>query len=326
MSDVERTWPRSPPPTTSRQGGYLAGGASRSRRRCPRFTYATGDLSPLRDDLRPDPHLPAHPAGRNAGRHSKWRPGALAPTRSSACATPVSYPPRPVAATTSCASWSTSWGAPVTWATTCRCSWRSLALRGDDRRGPQWRKADLAPDTDFRVVVIGAGMSGILTAYRLAQAGIDYTVVEKNADVGGTWFGEHVSGQSGRQPEPQLQLLLRAAHRLAAPLLRPARKLHEYLHDCARRLRRARPASGSAPRCARSLGTSDTATWSVVVGGNSDGTDETHRRQRGRAARSASSTARNFPEIPGIEDASQACLSTRRSGTTTRRSTARELR
>ena len=40
----------------------------------------------------------------------------------------------------------------------------------------------------FHVVVVGAGMSGILAAHRLAQAGISYTVIEKNADVGGTWL------------------------------------------------------------------------------------------------------------------------------------------
>ena len=40
----------------------------------------------------------------------------------------------------------------------------------------------------FQVVVIGAGMSGILAAYHLKQAGISYTVIEKNADVGGTWL------------------------------------------------------------------------------------------------------------------------------------------
>ncbi len=38
------------------------------------------------------------------------------------------------------------------------------------------------------VLVIGAGMSGILAAYRLKQAGIDCVVVDKNSDVGGTWF------------------------------------------------------------------------------------------------------------------------------------------
>src|SRR5205085_11253475 len=36
--------------------------------------------------------------------------------------------------------------------------------------------------------VIGAGMSGLLAAYRLQQAGIDFMVLEKNDDVGGTWW------------------------------------------------------------------------------------------------------------------------------------------
>ena len=40
----------------------------------------------------------------------------------------------------------------------------------------------------FHVAVIGAGMSGILAAHRLQQAGIPCTVLEKNADVGGTWL------------------------------------------------------------------------------------------------------------------------------------------
>ena len=53
---------------------------------------------------------------------------------------------------------------------------------------PQWHKADLAPDTEFRVAVIGAGMSGLLTVYRLTQAGVDVVVLEKNPEVGGTWY------------------------------------------------------------------------------------------------------------------------------------------
>lgn len=39
----------------------------------------------------------------------------------------------------------------------------------------------------FHVVVIGAGVAGICAAIRLQGAGIPYTVIEKNADVGGTW-------------------------------------------------------------------------------------------------------------------------------------------
>ena len=108
-----------------------------------------------------------------------------------------------------------------------------LALRGDDRRGPQWRKADLAPDTDFHVVVIGAGMSGILTAHRLAQAGIDFTVVEKNADVGGTWFENTYPGC--RVDNPNHNYSYSFAQRHDWPLHYSNQEvLHDYFRDCAR--------------------------------------------------------------------------------------------
>jgi 4-hydroxyacetophenone monooxygenase len=56
-----------------------------------------------------------------------------------------------------------------------------------DPGAPDWRLRDLAPGRRFRVAIIGAGMSGILVAHRLQQAGIDYTVFEKSDNVGGTW-------------------------------------------------------------------------------------------------------------------------------------------
>ncbi|WP_062895062.1 flavin-containing monooxygenase [Mycobacterium avium] len=40
----------------------------------------------------------------------------------------------------------------------------------------------------FRVIVIGAGMSGICMAIMLEQAGIDYVVLEKDTDLAGTWL------------------------------------------------------------------------------------------------------------------------------------------
>jgi 4-hydroxyacetophenone monooxygenase len=63
-----------------------------------------------------------------------------------------------------------------------------LALDGHDLRAPDWRAADVAPDRAFRVAIVGAGMSGIVLAHRLAQAGIAFTIFEKNEEVGGTWW------------------------------------------------------------------------------------------------------------------------------------------
>jgi 4-hydroxyacetophenone monooxygenase len=44
------------------------------------------------------------------------------------------------------------------------------------------------PASDFKVIVVGAGMSGICTGIKLEKAGIDYTIIEKNDAVGGTWY------------------------------------------------------------------------------------------------------------------------------------------
>ncbi len=63
------------------------------------------------------------------------------------------------------------------------------ALGGDDPKANHALQA-IPENTrkDFRVLIIGAGMSGLLAAIRLKQANIPYVVVDKNADVGGTWM------------------------------------------------------------------------------------------------------------------------------------------
>jgi 4-hydroxyacetophenone monooxygenase len=63
-----------------------------------------------------------------------------------------------------------------------------LGLEGMDLRAPTWTVEEIAPGQSFEVAIIGAGMSGLAAAYRLIQAGVDVTIFEKNADVGGTWF------------------------------------------------------------------------------------------------------------------------------------------
>lgn len=57
-----------------------------------------------------------------------------------------------------------------------------------DLGAPGWRKQESAPDREFSVAVIGAGLAGIAASYRLEQADVSYKVFEKNPDVGGVWW------------------------------------------------------------------------------------------------------------------------------------------
>lgn len=68
-----------------------------------------------------------------------------------------------------------------------------LAITGVDAKRVDIEPAAVA-QSSARVVIIGAGMSGLLLAMRLQQAGIDYLILEKNAGVGGTWFENRYPG------------------------------------------------------------------------------------------------------------------------------------
>jgi 4-hydroxyacetophenone monooxygenase len=70
-----------------------------------------------------------------------------------------------------------------------------LMLDGVDPNRPEWTDPKLrAGARAMFVVVIGAGLSGILAGIRLRQAGIPFVIVEKNDDVGGTWFENSYPG------------------------------------------------------------------------------------------------------------------------------------
>ena len=68
-----------------------------------------------------------------------------------------------------------------------------MELDGHDARavGPVGTAAERA---DFPVVVIGCGQSGLLAGIRLQEAGIPFTIVEKNDGVGGTWWENSYPG------------------------------------------------------------------------------------------------------------------------------------
>jgi len=68
-----------------------------------------------------------------------------------------------------------------------------MELDGSDARRVGVR-ADAAAREAFPVVVIGCGQSGLLAGIRLKEAGIPFTIVEKNAGVGGTWWENSYPG------------------------------------------------------------------------------------------------------------------------------------
>ena len=48
--------------------------------------------------------------------------------------------------------------------------------------------------SNLEVLIIGAGMSGILAAIKLAERGIKFKIYEKNVDLGGTWYENKYPG------------------------------------------------------------------------------------------------------------------------------------
>lgn len=70
-----------------------------------------------------------------------------------------------------------------------------LRLGDVDTRALQWRTdpKSLSLD-DFKVVIVGGGLSGVCTGIRLKEAGIPFVILERNAGLGGTWYENDYPG------------------------------------------------------------------------------------------------------------------------------------
>ena len=146
----------------------------------------TGELDILRDHLRPnadalfDPDAGLGPAQQDEARD--LAAAALGRWRDAGCPAPAPLPPTDLERVIEFLV-----GAEAARGYLPLLE-EELAIEGEDRRAPRWHKDDVAPDREFRVAIVGAGMSGIVAAHRLAQAGVPFVIFEKNSDVGGTWY------------------------------------------------------------------------------------------------------------------------------------------
>ena len=61
-----------------------------------------------------------------------------------------------------------------------------MQLAGTPLLEVDWRSARPEAASKFRVLIIGAGESGLCMGIKLARLGIDFTILEKNRTVGGT--------------------------------------------------------------------------------------------------------------------------------------------
>ncbi|MET1756404.1 NAD(P)/FAD-dependent oxidoreductase [Novosphingobium sp. RD2P27] len=73
--------------------------------------------------------------------------------------------------------------------------WREETALNRWARGVEWRNGK-PPESakDFMVAVIGSGISGLNTAVQLKRAGIPFVLIEKNPEVGGSWFENRYPG------------------------------------------------------------------------------------------------------------------------------------
>ena len=148
----------------------------------PALAHATGDLDLLPDDLRPIGMTPGIEQGgmtaeqQQAARDLAFK--AIVSLRDAPVDVPFQPDENEIRRITTCMTGSASSDEYIPMLL------QQLAL-ADDSGAPEWH-AD--PAASFTVAIIGAGMSGILAGIRLKQAGVPFVIIEKNTDVGGTWF------------------------------------------------------------------------------------------------------------------------------------------
>ena len=283
----------------------------------PALAYLTGDLSLLRDDLRPDPLLLAHAAGRADRRAAGRGPRARARDARSGSATAAAARRRRRRTPTCCGSWS-SRSAAADMAEYLPLLEEELAL---PRRGPARARAGTRPTSrptstssvvDHRRGHVGPARRAPAAAGRRRRS----SILEKNDDVGGTWLENTLSRAAGSTTRTTTTATRSRSATTGRSTSRP--------RTCCSTTSGAAPTTFGAARphpvrhrgaCRRRGPTTDAALDGARA------RRRRHARRRSRPTRSISAVGQlnrpSFPDIDGPRLVRRARRSTRRGGTTT---------
>jgi 4-hydroxyacetophenone monooxygenase len=181
-------------------------------------------------------------------------------------------------------------------------TWVELMLEELELDGVDARRIEIGGDEQakqqFPVLVIGCGQSGLLAGIRLKEAGIPFTIIEKNAGPGGTWWenrypgcrvdvGNHFYCYSFEPSDHWTEFFAQAP------------ELRQYFVDVMHR-HGIEPHVRWQTEVVRAVWDEDGAQWAVTIR-SSDGSEETINA---RAVISAVGQLNrpSLPDIPGLED------------------------
>src|SRR5262249_34098548 len=172
-----------------------------------------------------------------------------------------------------------------------------LALENEDPYAvPGLDAVPAAERAAFRVVIVGAGMSGLLAGIRLKQAGIPFTIVERHPDVGGTWWQNTYPGCRVDSPNHIYSYSFEPAD--WPQYYSPQRVLQRYFAHCADKYA-LRPHIRFDTEVKEAVFDEKTSSWRVEVAGK-DGRAETLRANALISAVGQLNRPK-WPEIPGRE-------------------------
>lgn len=173
-----------------------------------------------------------------------------------------------------------------------------VALDGVDKRGLTLETEKLrSAARDFPVVIIGAGLGGVLAAIRLDEAGVPYTVIEKNPGIGGTWFENRYPGCRVDVPGHSYSYSFEPNHNWTS-YYPEADEIRRYFDNCAEEYGIKRNIRFNT-EVEQAQYDEETGFWQIDVVGK----DGKRERLTARAVISAVGQLNRsrMPEIPGLE-------------------------